>query len=204
MKLSIREQILLVGASIILVVVLFLNNYYFPLKDKISEKEEKLQELRTQLNEKKQKGIMLDQLKEELKSLKKSKDKGKDQLIPSFDEPEILSYINNIIKKNSDVNKMESLSLSDITDNEIYVSADAGLTLNVTYKELKRILDDFENGDYLSSVSSISVSKDEKDKDKDTLNVNMNISFYAREAEWDGTSDYNFMKGNFSKANIFE
>jgi hypothetical protein len=214
MNLSKRERVLIIGSAIILIIVIFLYYYYFPLKKEIENMETQLQEVLLQVEDGQRKKELVNDLQEELNNLQLAQSESKEYLISSLDEPEIISYISRIIGNQGE---LKSLSFSGVTDREIYVSGDLGLKFETNYNELKKIIEKFENGEYFTTLNNVRIDKKEKEEssneetneerektNKNTLDVDCGIRFYAKEANWDGTGDYIFMEGEFSKSNIFE
>lgn len=210
MRLSKRERILVFGTLVLGLLFLFIYYYYMPLKDKVEDLKVQSEDLDYQIDEKKQKKVLVDSLKKEIKVLEKRAQESERYFMASIDEPEILYYMNGFL---SDKTMKQSLEYKEVEDLEVYKHKDISLEYNTSYGELKEILRQFEGGEYYTTLQSFKLSVDgslvgkyeidekgaiivkEKEKTPYNLNIEHEIRYYGLDATWDGTGEYEFMKG---------
>jgi len=216
MRLSKRERILLTALFIIVFSFLFLNYYYFPLLNDIKELKAKHVEVAVQLEGAKQMKTLVETTKTELADLQKASFESENYLLSTFDEPKVLVYIDDNLGDNS---SKASIQYSSITKNELYVYGDFTLNIKTSNYELKKILDNFENGDYFTTLTRLEIHEDTdnellkadgvegetvSNEEEYPLGVTIDLRFYAKNDLWDGQADYDFLGGNYRKTNIFE
>lgn len=215
MRLSKREQILIIGALIIAIMVLFINYYYFPIQAEIKNLKTTAQEVTLKVENAKQKKALTEQLTAELTKLQETSDENKEYVIDSFDDAEILVYINDNL---GDYVSKDSIQYTSTEQNDLYVTCDVTIDFKTDYDELKQIILNFEEGDYYTSLTKLEVksadsteaAEDEyvEELDEDEiyypLEASIGLRFYAKSLDWDGQADYNFMDGLYTKDYLFE
>lgn len=219
-KLSKREIVLIVSSLIIASIALFVIYYYIPQKDRITQLKQESLQLSLDIDERKTMKLLVDAEKNEVIDYKQQIADADEYLMDSIDEPNILYYISNNIYNTSE---KQSVSYSVVEDREVYVNKDILLSFDTSFENLITILGSFEEGDIYTTLNSINIKMDrsnyntydgfddeeqddEEDKEnKSPLNVSYDIRFYATDATWDGSGEYEFMEnGKFKRANIFE
>lgn len=219
-KLSKREIVLIVSSLIIASIALFVIYYYIPQKDRITQLKQESIQLSLDIDERKTMKLLVDAEKNEVIDYKQQIADADEYLMDSIDEPNILYYISNNIYNTSE---KQSVSYSVVEDREVYVNKDISLSFDTSFENLITILGSFEEGDIYTTLNSINIKMDrsnyntydgfddeeqddEEDKEnKSPLNVSYGIRFYATDATWDGSGEYEFMEnGKFKRANIFE
>jgi hypothetical protein len=214
MKLTKRERILLLGALLIAVAVMFINYVYFPIQKDIKELSNQTKDLTIQIDEAKQKQELVVILEGQLVELQAENDKIYEDVMKTWDEPEILVYIEETL---------DELGLSELIDNygvvtgAGYLNGDINLKISASNENLITILKKLEEGKYFTTVESMDVkdkensrevADDKDDKAKDTagkqLDINLVIRFYALDYLKEYSEDYPFMKGKYGKTNIFK
>ncbi len=221
-KLSKREKILIVFTLIVASVTLFLFYYYFPLQDKINDIHEEANNLDIEIEECKITEILLKPAKKEIEKYKLMIDDSDDYLMDSIDEPNILYYINNILK---DISKEQSITYNELNVKKEYTSKDISLSFITTFDDVINIIKQFEEGDMYTTINSIDLNMNRdsinlapsSDEDMDEVNedlelankmpieVKYSLRFYGAKATWDSQGVYEFMDGVLiGKPNIFE
>ena len=188
-RLTKREQHLVFVVLLIALLGLFIYYYYFPLKDEIEEMHNRSEALTLDINDAMVTKSFVENARQEKLELEEKSLEYEAYLMDSIDEPILLSYIEGIAFKDSE---KQDLSYSALTDNELYLHKDIDLNFNIEYKDLKKILEKFEEGEHYSTLNSISIEKNESIEDEEyddddlPLNVAYSIRFYGVEGNWDG------------------
>jgi Na+-translocating ferredoxin:NAD+ oxidoreductase RnfG subunit len=214
MKLTKREQVLLLGALMIAVAVMFVNYVYFPIQKDIKELSNQSKQLMIQIDEAKQKQELVKILEGQLAELQAENDKIYEDVMKTWDEPEILVYIEETLDESG---------VSELIDNygvitgAGYLKGDINLKISATYENLLIILKKLEEGKYFTTVESMDIKdkensvktaddKDDKAKNAEgkQLDINLVLRFYALDYLKQYSEDYPFMKGKYSKTKIFE
>lgn len=204
MKLTKRERILLLGALIIAVGIMFFNYIYFPLKEDIKELKTQSEELSIQINEVKQKQALVETLEEQLFKLQEDSDTIYEDVLKTWDEPEILVYIEETL---GELGMSELIENYGVITSEGYLNGDINLNMVATYENLMTILSKFEKGKYFNTVEFMTVEvKDDMivGAGMKQLKINLALRFYALDHLNEYTEDYHFMKGKFGKNIIFQ
>lgn len=206
MKLTKRERILLSGALLIAVVAIFVNYVYVPLRKDIKTLTSQAEEISTQIEDAKQKQALVEVLEKQLTDLQKDVDKSLKDVMKTWDEPEILVYIEQTLEQLGSSNLIENYG---VISAEGYLNGDINIKLTATNENLKKILKKFEEGKYFNTVQTMIVAKNtipdsNGDTKKKELDIELILRFYALDYLTEYTKEYKFMKGKFNKTNIFE
>lgn len=208
-RLTKRERNLVIVVILFAVIGLFTYYYYFPLEEKIENLRKESEELSLDIDDAKVTEILVVSKREEKKILEEESKEYEEYLMESIDEPLLLTYIEDVV---IDDTEEQSLSYSELVNNELYFHKDVSLSFNTEYESLNEILKEFEEGYYYNTLNSISISsnyaededeEDEEDKDM-PLSVSYSLRFYGADGTWDGTGEYEFMDGGkFGRDNPF-
>ena len=206
MKLTRREKILLPSVLIIILSAMFINFLYLPLNQKIQELSTQSNELTSQILDAQTKQLEIESLKQQLED-GSNKIKTDYTDIPGiWDQAELLVIIENLMKQLSD---QKSIDFYDVTNTNILQTGEITVAFDTNYKDFQTILKKLEASEYFNTVSGFSIKKivsayGENADSKNDLEASMDIRFYASSLLSDYPSEYDFMKGKFGKANIFE
>ncbi len=200
MKLTKREQKMLVGTIFIAAAVLFLVYVYFPINKDINSLKIQSSEVSTKIQEAEQRQKSVVDLKKQISALQKEISTQYDDFMEIWDQPAILVYLESTIDKLGLKNSVEFLE--PITINEIK-SCDISLGLKTNYNNLVKLFKSLEKGKYFNIVSSIDIT-DSEDESPNPLEVNLVLRFYSQESIDTYPAEYSFMNGQYKKSNIFQ
>ena len=203
-KLSKREQYLVVIVLIFALLALFIYYYYFPLQNEIKQLEEESLELSLEIDEAKNRALLMDTTKKEIENLQEQTSENRNFLMKSIDEPTILQYISDHLQEKSQI---QQIRYNEVIDNESYFSKEIVLNFTASYTDLKEILKGFEEGDNFTLVPAIYISPMEEvpSSDNSQLNVTMTMVFFAEESSWNSSGQHDFLtSGSYGKNNLFK
>ena len=203
-RLTKRERNLIIGVLAFAIIGLFVYYYYFPLEEKIKGMREESEMLSLDIDEAKITKTMVDDAKKTRDELSEKSLEHEEYLMESIDEPILLTYIEDIVLDRSEE---QAVSYNEVADNDLYYHKDINFNLETKYNLLTEMLERFEEGDYYSTLNSISINRKELESlepDEMYLSVTYSLRFYGSEATWEDKGQYEFMDGGkYKKANPF-
>jgi len=217
MKLTKREKALLLIVFAISVAAIFLNYVYFPLNKEVKGLRDESVVLTMQVQEGEQKKRLVEELENEIIIMKTEADTKNKDILKIWDQPELLAFIEKNIDKLCD---KVSVEFYEYISAEGLQSGDIGIIFKANNSNLKKILKKFEEAQYFSTVTSISVYNNEEDSfetadnleevdtleaadDQEILEVNLVLRFYCQNQSQEYPDKYQFMNGEYSKTDIF-
>lgn len=200
MRLTKKEQRLLIGTIFILAAVLFLVYVYFPLNKEINSLKIQSSEISTQIQEAEQRQKLIQELEKQIADLQKDMDTKYDDFFKIWDQPEMLVFMEDII---DNLGLKKSVELLEPVESNGVKTGDLSMNLKTNYNDLLKLFNKLEKAKYFSTVFSVNIV-DSEDESSDPLEVNLILSFYSQESTDTYPKKYSFMNGNYKKSNIFQ
>ncbi len=200
MKLTKKEQKLMIGTIFVAAAAIFLVYVYFPLDREISELKIHSSELSTQLQmaEKRQQSIT--ELKKQISVIQEEMDKEYDNFLKIWDQPELLVFMEDVIDK---LGIKQSVELLEPVEGSGIKSGDISMELKTNYNDLMSLFKKLEKAKYFSTVYAMDIV-DSEDDSTDPLEVNLILRFYSKENTDKYPEKYSFMNGKYKKSNLFQ
>ncbi len=200
MKLTKKEQRLLIGAVFVAVAALFLVYVYLPLDKEISDLKIESSELSMKIQQAEQRQESVLKLKKQISDMQEEMDTKYDDFLKIWDQPQLLVFMEETI---DDLGLKKSVELLEPVVSGGTKSGDISLALKTNYDDLMKLIKKFEKAKYFSTVSSMEIV-DSEDDSSDPLEVNLILSFYSQESTDTYPDKYSFINGKYKKSNIFQ
>ncbi|MGB8453811.1 MAG: hypothetical protein WCD89_15990 [Anaerocolumna sp.] len=200
MRLTKKEEKLLIGAIFIAAAVLFLVYVYFPLDKDINTLKIQQSELSNQIQQAEQRQESVLVLKKQISDLQEEMDTKYDDFLKLWDQPQILVFMEDTINS---LGLKESVDFLEPVENSGTKSGDISMAIKTNYNNLKKLISKLEKAKYFNTVSAMDIV-DSEDDSSDPLEVNLILSFYSQESTDTYPDKYSFMNGKYKKSNIFE
>ncbi|HOB20765.1 MAG TPA: hypothetical protein PK830_01900 [Candidatus Atribacteria bacterium] len=198
MKLSKRELGLLVLLLVFAVGALYYTQFYTPMSKQLTDLASKSQNLTIQITDAKSRISKIPDVESQINELENEFDNLKEKFLDGWDEPVLMVYLEDLI---GDLAEKTTIYFDRNSPDKLYNSGTIRISLNTSYQNFKSVISKLENG-LLYNVPS-SVSLDYSDDSDKSLKADLILKFYTLNEPDPFKDDYEFMKGQYGKENIF-
>lgn len=205
MKLTNREKVLLPLVLIFVLSALFINFVYLPISKELKDLEIQTQDMSNKILEVKAKETELKNLRAQTKDLSAQIEKGNEDILPIWDQAELLAHIEKLIANQAD---KKSIDFFDVVSLNHLQAGEVDMTFNTNYSNLQNIMSKLSKSKFFNTVPGCKVDKIETGSGEETdlvydLEVGLKLKFYAMSLQQTYPDKYDFMTGSFGKKDLF-